>query len=242
MNESSKTPARKPHKRSEYEEKLHQMELARRAERVPFLRKLRAMRARPAVQAKARAELARRIRSLRAARRADRERAGGTVQGIASSLMEVGASLGDVARHLEHLGIRTPRGSRFWSATQVRRELDRPAIDEVAERLHHSGSLEAIATDIALRDLALAGVAIQNPPFPKKYSGPLPRRRSGEWSEQYHQHEWSLTRSHEAALADWSVTANSLPVTQQGALEPQKDRRGRVLKGRRFSRVKRKPA
>ena len=209
--------------------------------RTAFLRKLWAMRDRPEVQAKARAELASRIRALRAARRADRERAGGTVQYMAGSLMEAGATLGDVARQLEHLGIRTPRGSRFWSATQVQRELARPAIEKVAERLDHAGSLEAIATDIALRELKSAGVAIQRPPFPKKYSGPLPRRRAGEWSEHYHQHECSLTRSHEAALADWSVTASSLPVTQQGALEPQKDSRGRVLKGRRFSKIKRKP-
>jgi hypothetical protein len=149
------------------------------------------------------------IAVARAARRMDRVFSP-SAREIARNLRHANSSLTEIARQLEHMGFRTPRGGLRWTEEQVRREIARPSVERaergIPSRKHLVRVLRPRATE-AYRDI------------PGGYTGGKADVVRGEWFNE----------------------AVQLPPSQPRPPEPLLDNRGRVLKGRRFSKIKRSP-
>jgi hypothetical protein len=155
------------------------------------------------------------IAALRAARRAERDfDAGRSAQDVVRHLvLHAGCSFTEVARKLEHMGFRTPRGGLRWSATQAEREFRRRGASKVERGI---------------------------PPRKVKrgvFHTRTPRFRAGESKATQGTDLTLITKVDRARAAWWELTTN-LPPDAARPAEPLLDSRGRVLKGRRFSRIK----
>ncbi len=158
------------------------------------------------------------IAALRAARRKARpahmvHSAGEVVRHL---VLEAGCSFTDAARKLEHMGFRTPRGGLRWTATQAER----------AFRGGHS------SLPMPKRTTRL-GTSYA---YPKRE----PRFRAGE-NREWQNSAQPLWTKVDAARLTWWEQSTGLPVDLPRPAEPALDSRGRILKGRRFSKI-RKPS
>jgi hypothetical protein len=147
-----------------------------------------------------------------------------------------------VAKELERLGRRTPRGSLHWTATQVKREEKRPRLDlndlppilgerHTVTKGGRQGWRERTTTRRSRiqrdpRTRANESSAMKSPEYIDK-DGKVVSRQG--------------TRG-ERALIDWEDAqmdreADGLPREPQ----PRIDSRGRPLKGRRFSKIRKAP-
>jgi hypothetical protein len=153
------------------------------------------------------------IAALRAARRASRAEISGSAQEVVTHLVQVGCSFTEAARQLEHMGFRTPRGNLRWTATQAEREFKRRALEE----LH-----------APRRGLKRNGYYFER----------TPRHRAGESRETQDTTGRSAWTKVEAARIAWWQQATHLPPNVPRPAEPLLDSRGRPLKGRRFSKIK----
>jgi len=161
-----------------------------------------------------RALLASKVARIRAARRMERDAAcGPSAKEFGQELLKYGASLYRVAKELERRGYRTPRGGLRWSAEQVKRELRRPDSGRLTDRL----------------------------PTRKHRVMRRVRVRANEATTDSNSDLPKLTAKDRLTEA-WADLVADLPATAVAPKEPLLDSRGRVLKGRRFSRIRRRPA
>lgn len=152
------------------------------------------------------------IARLRAARRAERH-AQRSPHDIARHLRDhAKCSLLEIAAQLEHMGYRTPRGGLRWSAEQVRRELKRTSVRD------------------AVRDVPSVGR--RGHQWVR-----VPRFRAGE-SRRSANTDQPLHPMPAVARDQWYYATVDMPPSLPRPPEPLLDSRGRVLKGRRFSKIK----
>jgi hypothetical protein len=151
------------------------------------------------------------IAALRAARRAARD--SGSAQEVVTHLVQhAGCSFTEAARQLEHMGLRTPRGNLRWTATQAQREFKRPAIEELRTPRRGGG---------------------------RSHYERTPRRRAGEWNGPVETKDGMAPWTNvERARIAWRQQATHLPPAEARPPEPLLDSRGRPLKGRLFSKIK----
>jgi hypothetical protein len=147
-----------------------------------------------------------------------------------------------VAKELERLGRRTPRGSLHWTATQVKREEKRPS-------LHLNDLPPILGERHTVTSGARPGWRARTTTKRSRIQRD-PRTRANESSamkpEQYINKHGNVvarpcTRG-ERALIDWEGAQmdreeDGLPREPQ----PRIDSRGRPLKGRRFSKIRKAP-
>jgi hypothetical protein len=161
---------------------------------------------------------------------------------VAWRMQREGASFLDSARYLELCGYRTPSGKLNWSAQQVcfewmkarsarglgavlakRRKAAEAADYAETMALHRASPEETVRLleSMRRRDLSLRD--------------PRPR-------QTYPLRTKIKTAKDRARAAWWKASQAAMKRGEAGPPEPLFDSRGRPLKGRRFSKIKRKPA
>jgi hypothetical protein len=164
-------------------------------------------------------EVGAKVRRLRAHRRAHRD----AVPTARDLICELSQALGPnaVAREVMRHGFRTPNGGLRWTATQVERERRRPSLRKVEDLI------ELPPTKSTRRNT-------------HAYDPIRPRARGGEYHEVA---GWSSDGSAAIAAARAAWFEEAYPVYMAGGQaepEPRFDDRGRVVKERRLSRLRRR--
>lgn len=146
---------------------------------------------------------------------------------VAARLMRFGASFLDTARYLEERGYRTPRGSLHWSPKQVAYEWMKYRAAKgkgvASKRLAQARQAMILATD----DFEEIARMIQT------------WEATGRSATTYRLRVKPTTVREKALAEWWKATEAARQRGEPGPAEPRFDSRGRPLKGRRFSRVKR---
>jgi hypothetical protein len=167
------------------------------------------------------------VAALRAARRAQRPFSMSSGR-LARRYLDQGMSVANIARQLQWLGYRTPRGGLVWSATQVERELTRRDIEEVRRRVPSIGRR---GNRMVRVPRFRAGEAREGGEI-RAYGIDLARDR---WEQAW---VWPLIDSDHAGTDEDARAYESNPAAYDRPPEPMMDERGRVLTGRRLSRLK----
>jgi hypothetical protein len=160
---------------------------------------------------------------------------------VVHRLMPYGASLRESARHLERCGYRTPSGKLNWSAGQayfewmkfrVAKGLGARGRGEVAKRIEaaENEALLRVWGDEAAEARLFETWRLRDALGPRRKATTYPLRTKIKTAEDRARRAW------------WEASKSAISRGEAGPPEPLMDSRGRPLKGRRFSKIKRKPA